>query len=158
MKSLIQIDAALNRGNSGGPLLDSGGRLIGMNTAIASQTGENTGVGFAIPISTLNRVVPQLLKHGRVVRPDIGIARVQETEEGILIATLVPQGAADRAGLKGFRVVRQQRQRRGFIFERSYLDRTVADLVVAINDAPIRTVDDLLTEVEKTCTRGHCLG
>ena len=75
MKSIIQIDAALNRGNSGGPLLDSHGRLIGMNTAIASETGGNTGVGFAIPVDTIRRVIPQLIENGRVVRPDVGITR-----------------------------------------------------------------------------------
>ena len=76
MKSIIQIDAALNRGNSGGPLLDTRGRLIGMNTAIASSTGENTGVGFAIPVDTIKRVVPQLIATGKVIRPEAGISRV----------------------------------------------------------------------------------
>ena len=66
MKSIIQIDAALNQGNSGGPLLNSRSQLIGMNTAIASTTGENTGVGFAVPVSTIARVVPQLIRDGRV--------------------------------------------------------------------------------------------
>ena len=78
MKSIIQIDAALNRGNSGGPLLDSRGRLIGMNTAIASSTGENTGVGFAIPVDTIKRVVPQLITSGKVIRPEAGISRVYQ--------------------------------------------------------------------------------
>ena len=82
MKSIIQIDAALNRGNSGGPLLDSRGQLIGMNTAIASLTGENTGVGFAIPITTIRRIVPQIIQHGRVIRSDIGIAHAVPTEQG----------------------------------------------------------------------------
>ena len=90
MKSIIQIDAALNRGNSGGPLLDSRGRLIGMNTAIASHTGENTGVGFAIPVNTLSRVVPQLISNGRIIRPDLGITRVLQTDHGLVIATLAP--------------------------------------------------------------------
>jgi S1-C subfamily serine protease len=93
MKSIIQIDAALNQGNSGGPLLDSRGRLIGMNTAIASRTGENTGVGFAIPVNNIQRVVPQLIENGRVIRPDIGITRVYQVEQGLVVATCPP---ADR--------------------------------------------------------------
>ena len=76
IKSIIQIDAAINPGNSGGPLLDSHGRMIGMNTAIASKTGESAGVGFAIPVNTIARVVPQLIENGHVRRPDVGIVRV----------------------------------------------------------------------------------
>src|SRR6185369_3531440 len=79
MKSMIQLDAALNRGNSGGPLLDTRGRLIGMNTAIASSTGENTGVGFAIPVDTIKRVAVQLIESGRVLRADAGITHVLPT-------------------------------------------------------------------------------
>jgi len=149
MKSLIQIDAALNRGNSGGPLLDSRGQLIGMNTAIASQTGENTGVGFAIPATTLQRVVPQLIAQGRIVRPDLGVTRVQETEQGVLIASLLEGGAAERAGLRGFRFVRQQHQRGVFVYERTVVDRENADLIVAVDNVPVRNVDELLTETEK---------
>ena len=92
MKSIIQVDAALNRGNSGGPLLGSRGLLIGMNTAIASSTGENTGVGFAIPVNTINRVVPQLIEQGRVIRPVIGIESVYETDHGLVIIRLVREG------------------------------------------------------------------
>ena len=149
MKSLIQIDAALNRGNSGGPLLDSRGQLIGMNTAIASETGENTGVGFAIPATSLQRIVPQLIANSRIVRPDLGITRVQETENGVLIASLLEGGAAERAGLRGFRFVRQQQQRGAFVYERTVVDRDYADMIVAIDGVPVRTVDDLLTETEK---------
>ena len=72
--------------------------MIGMNTAIASKTGESAGVGFAIPINTIARVVPQLIRRGRVIRPEIGIARVYETDRGLLIATITPGGAAERAG------------------------------------------------------------
>jgi len=72
IKSIIQTDAAINPGNSGGPLLDTGGRLIGMNVAIFSKTGQSSGVGFAIPVNLIARVVPQLIANGRVIRPDIG--------------------------------------------------------------------------------------
>jgi len=115
MKSIIQIDAALNQGNSGGPLLDSRGRLIGMNTAIASRTGENTGVGFAIPVNNIQRVVPQLIDNGRVIRPDIGITRVYQIEEGLVIATLAAGGPAEQAGLRGLRLIRQPRRRGPFV-------------------------------------------
>ena len=97
MKQIIQIDAALNRGNSGGPLLDSQGRLIGMNTAIASTTGQNTGVGFAVGANVIHRVVPELIRSGRIIRPDIGITRVMETEQGLLVATLSEKGPAEEA-------------------------------------------------------------
>ena len=149
MKSIIQIDAALNRGNSGGPLLDSRGRLVGMNTAIASSTGQNTGVGFAIPVNTVRRVVPQLIKNGRVIRPDIGITRVYETDRGLGIATLTPGGPADRAGLRGFRIVKNQKRRGPFIYEETRIDRSYADLVTAVDGKPVRTADELLGAVEK---------
>jgi S1-C subfamily serine protease len=71
---VIQTDAAINPGNSGGPLLDSRGRLIGVTTAIASNSGDSAGVGFAIPVDTVQRIVPQILRHGKVVRPSLGAA------------------------------------------------------------------------------------
>jgi S1-C subfamily serine protease len=148
LKSIIQIDAALNRGNSGGPLLDSRGRLIGMNTAIASSTGENTGVGFAIPVNTLARVVPQLIQNGRVIRPDIGITRVLETERGLVVVTLTPGGPAERAGVQGFRVVKTQKRRGPFVYEEQRLDRSQADLIVAVDGKKVRSADDLLSVVE----------
>ncbi|MCO6458684.1 MAG: trypsin-like peptidase domain-containing protein [Pirellulaceae bacterium] len=148
MKSIIQIDAALNRGNSGGPLLDSRGRLIGMNTAIASSTGENTGVGFAIPVNTIKRVVPQLLQNGRVIRADLGITRVYQTDQGLVIATLSPGGPAERAGLQGFRVVRQTNRRGPFVQEEIYIDHSQADLLVALDGQRIKSADDLLEVVE----------
>jgi len=100
LKSIIQIDAAINPGNSGGPLLDAHSRLIGVNTAIASATGQNTGVGFAVPVNTISRVVPQLIANGRVTRPEVGIGKVFQTEKGLLIATLVPGGPAEKALVK----------------------------------------------------------
>lgn len=151
MKSILQIDAALNRGNSGGPLLDSRGRLIGMNTAIASPSGsgENTGIGFAIPASTLERVVPQLIRDGRVIRADAGIAQVYETRRGLLIAQLVEDGPAQKAGLNGFKVVRERAERGGVMFERTYLDRSQADLVVAVDGKRIASADEFLGAIEE---------
>ena len=149
MKSIIQIDAALNRGNSGGPLLDSRGRLIGMNTAIASRSGENTGVGFAIPVNTISRVVPQLIQNGRVIRPDLGITRVLQTDQGLVIATITPGGPAERSGLRGFRIIKNQRRFGPFVSEEVQIDRDYADLIVAIDGQPVKSADDLLSAIER---------
>ncbi|HUY32679.1 MAG TPA: trypsin-like peptidase domain-containing protein [Pirellulales bacterium] len=144
LKSIIQIDAAINPGNSGGPLLDTHSRLIGMNTAIASRTGMSAGVGFAIPVGIIARIVPQLIEKGRVVRPETGIAKVYETDRGLLIAALTPGGPAERAGLRGPRVVRQ---RRGpLVYESTELG--AADLIVAVNATNVTTVDEFLTAIE----------
>ncbi|HEY5315420.1 MAG TPA: trypsin-like peptidase domain-containing protein [Pirellulales bacterium] len=148
MKSIIQIDAAINPGNSGGPLLDSHSRLIGMNTAIASRTGQNTGVGFAIPVTSIARVVPQLIEKGRVVRPEIGIARVYQTERGLLIATLTPGGPAEAAGLRGPRMVRERRRQGPFVYESQSLDRTAADMIVAVDGQKIVSADEFLSAIE----------
>ncbi len=148
IKSIIQIDAAINPGNSGGPLLDGRGRLIGMNTAIASRSGQSSGVGFAIPVNAIARVVPQLIKNGKIIRPETGISRVFQTDKGLLIATLAPNGPAQAAGLRGIQVVKQKKQRGPFIYETETLDRTKADLIVGVNGTPIKTADDFLTTIE----------
>ncbi len=145
---VIQIDAAINPGNSGGPLLDTHSRMIGMNTAIASRTGESAGVGFAIPVNTVAKVVPQLITRGRVIRPDIGISRVYQTDAGLLIAGLVPGGAAERAGLRGPQVIRRQRRQGIFVYEYTVIDRMAADLIVGVNGQPTLTVEDFLNAVE----------
>ena len=147
IKSIIQIDAAINPGNSGGPLLDTHGRLIGMNTAIASSTGQSAGVGFAIPVAVIARVIPQLIEKGRVIRPDSGITRVMQTEDGLVIATMASGGPAEQAGLRGFRLVRQ---RKGGIFnyESLSIDRTAADMIVAVNGEKVVTAGDFLAIVE----------
>jgi S1-C subfamily serine protease len=148
IKSIIQIDAAINPGNSGGPLLDTHGRLIGMNTAIASKTGESAGVGFAIPINTISRVVPQLIANGRVIRPEAGILQVWQTDHGLLILRMAPNGPAERAGLHGVRVVREQKRQGPFVIETQRIDRAAADMIVAIDDKPVRTGDDFLDAIE----------
>ena len=148
LRSMIQIDAAINPGNSGGPLLDSRSRLIGMNTAIASKTGQSTGVGFAIPASTITRFVPQLIEKGRVVRPDLGITRVYETEQGLLIAALAPGGPAEAAGLRGPQVRRDRRRQGPFVYESQQLDRAAADLIVAVDGDRITTADQFLSAIE----------
>jgi len=148
IKSIIQTDAAINPGNSGGPLLDSGSRLVGMNTAIASRTGQSSGVGFAIPVGTLARIVPQLIQRGKVIRPDVGVARVYQTDAGLLVAALAPDGPAERAGMRGFKVVRERKRQGPFVAEFERVDRTGADLIVAVAGEAVRTADDFLSATE----------
>ena len=148
MKQIIQIDASINPGSSGGPLLDSHARMIGMNMAIASSTGDSAGVGFAIPVNTISRVVPQLIRSGRVIRPEIGIAKVYETEQGLLIAMLVPGGPAERAGLHGPRVATQRRRQGPIVYDYQTIDRQAADLIVAVDNQPVRKGDDFLSIIE----------
>jgi S1-C subfamily serine protease len=148
IKSLIQIDAAINPGNSGGPLLDSHARMIGMNTAIASRTGESAGVGFAIPVNTIARVLPQLMKNGRVVRADMGILTVYPTRNGLLIRTLEPGGPAEQAGLRGPQLIVRRKQQGQFVYKYQTVDRSAADLIVAVDGRPVTDADELLTYIE----------
>jgi putative serine protease PepD len=112
IEDLIQTDAAINPGNSGGPLLDSKGRIIGINSAIISPTGASVGIGFAIPVNTAKRILPELISKGYVSYPWIGasiyplipeFARVLglKVERGAVIAEVVAGGPSDKAGLKG---------------------------------------------------------
>jgi S1-C subfamily serine protease len=148
IKQIIQVDAAVNPGNSGGPLLDSSSRMIGMTTAIYSKKGESAGVGFAISANTISRVVAQLIEKGRVVRPEIGIDSVYQTEQGLLISSLTPGGPAERAGLRGPQVVRRRRREGPYVYEYRTIDRAAADLIVAVDGESVRTVDDFLSAVE----------
>jgi S1-C subfamily serine protease len=109
IQDVIQTDAAINPGNSGGPLLDSSGRLIGVNTAIATPTGASAGIGFAVPVDTATLIVPQLIRHGRVIRPGLGIQLREwadnwlrrRGESGVVVYEINPDGAAARAGIRG---------------------------------------------------------
>jgi S1-C subfamily serine protease len=144
IKSIIQIDAAINPGSSGGPLLDAHGRLIGINTAIATTSGQSSGVGFAIPVSLISRVVAQLLKYGHVVRPESGIDKVYQNDKGLLIAEMRSNGPAERAGLRGPKITKT---RRGpFTFNR--IDQSAADLIVAIDDQKVVNAEDFLGYIE----------
>ncbi len=142
IRQVIQTDAAINPGNSGGPLLDSAGRLIGVNTQIVSPSGAYAGIGFAIPVDTVNWVVPALIDKGRLERPTLGItmleaARVRGLEiEGALVVEVVPGSGADRAGLRG-----TYRDRRGRL--------VLGDIIVAVGDSPIRSTDDLALGLER---------
>jgi S1-C subfamily serine protease len=140
MQSLIQTDAPMNPGNSGGPLLDSNSRMIGMCVAIASRTGQSAGVGFAIPIDRIRSFLPELIDHGHIVRADIGIGNVMETGgAGLVIGEMTPEGPAAKAGLKGFRVVTRQERRGPFIVNSRAIDRSQADRVMAFNGDPLHS-------------------
>jgi S1-C subfamily serine protease len=145
IRHLIQTDAAINPGNSGGPLIDSAGRLIGINTAIYSPSGAYAGIGFAVPVDTVNRVVPRLIAHGRYIRPALGISadddvsrRVSERldVEGLLVLEVDTGSPADKAGLRGTRIT---------------VDGTLVpgDILKAIDGQPVRTIYDLHDVLEQ---------
>ena len=148
MKALIQTDAAMNPGNSGGPLLNTSAKMIGMNVAIATQVGQNAGVGFAIPANRIKRMVPDLIAHGKFTRADIGVESVGETPRGLVVVKVTPGGPADRAGLQGFRVVVRQFQRGSTMYEERRVDRDRADLILAVDSQPVKTVEKFLELVE----------
>lgn len=148
MRSLIQIDASINQGNSGGPLLNTRGQLIGMNTAIMSSDGDSAGVGFAIPIGTLTRIVPQLLNNGNVIRAGIGIRRVYETERGLLVVAVVDNGPADLAGLSGFAILTKNFQQGDYTYQQQSLDTSKADLIVGVDGQFVKTADEMLAIIE----------
>ena len=143
IRGVIQTDAAINPGNSGGPLLDSAGRLIGVNTAIYSPSGASAGIGFAIPVDEVNRIVPRLIRDGRITRPTLGVAsandglrRALRAPEGVALVQVAPGGPAARAGLQAY-----ARNRDGSIVP--------GDVITAINDEPVASLDDMLTVLEK---------
>jgi len=133
---VIQTDASINPGNSGGPLLDSAGRLIGVNTAIYSPSGANAGIGFAVPVDTINAIIPQLLKFGKLTRPGLGInilsdqIATQQKIEGVVILGVTPGGSADRAGISGTR----QAPGGGMV---------VGDVIVKLDKVEIKRSSDL---------------
>ena len=149
MKSIIQTDAAMNPGNSGGPLLDTSGRMIGMNVAIATKTGQSAGVGFAIPINRIRKIVPQLIEHGKVVRADIGIIAVNEMDQGLQIVQLNRGGPAERAGLRGWKLVRRDVRRGPFVQTVEQADRSGADIIVAIDGQPIESASAFVEMIEE---------
>jgi S1-C subfamily serine protease len=119
-----------------------------MNTAIASKTGQNTGVGFAIPSNVIARVVPELIANGHVIRPDTGITKVYETEKGLLVAAIQPGGPADQAGLRGFKVVKERKRQGPFVYESTSINRNSADIITAVNGQPALTADDFLSVID----------
>ncbi len=142
IEGVIQTDAAINPGNSGGPLLDSAGRLIGVNTQIVSPSGAYAGIGFAVPADTVNRIVPELIKHGKLIRPGLGVSLVPDAMarrwgiKGLIISKVTRGGAAQRAGLRGVR-------------ETATGHIELGDVVVAVDGTPIETMDHLMDVMEK---------
>jgi S1-C subfamily serine protease len=141
IEGVIQTDAAINPGNSGGPLIDGSGRVVGVNTQIVSPSGAFAGIGFAVPMDTVNRIVPELIKHGKLIRPGLGVSLVPDTMvrrwgiKGLVIGKVWRAGAADKAGLKGARETVNGRVELG-------------DVIVAVGGKPVATVDDLLDVME----------
>src|SRR3954447_4448201 len=137
--NVIQTDAAINPGNSGGPLLDSSGRLIGVNTAIYSPSGSNAGIGFAIPVDIVNRIVPELIRNGRVPTPGIGIVTGDEAVatrlgvEGVVIVRTAPNSPAEKAGLRGVNTS----------------TGALGDVIVGANERQVRRLADLTDEIEQ---------
>jgi S1-C subfamily serine protease len=136
---VIQTDAAINPGNSGGPLLDKSGRLIGVNTSIAttSANGGNIGIGFSIPVDTVNRVATELIRSGESLRPDLGVKLYDERrlrqaryDRGVMIDRVAKGRGAEKAGLKGV------------VYNARGLVAAPGDLIIAINDQPINDVED----------------
>ena len=157
IRHLIQTDAAINPGNSGGPLLDSHGRVIGVNTAIVSPSRASAGVGFAIPVDTVKRVVPELIAYGRYRHPWLGILGYSITpgfakrlglpvEEGILVAKVYRNSPAAKAGIRGARK------------ELIIGNRTVlvgGDIITAIDGHPLKSVDELDAYLEDNTKVGQ---
>ncbi|KTD16284.1 DegP protease [Legionella jordanis] len=135
IRDMIQTDTSINPGNSGGPLLDSKGRLIGMNTAIYSNSGSSAGVGFAVPADDIARIVPQLIKNGRVVLAGIGVQVVEPRiakqlgiKKGLLVADVLANTPAAQAGLRG-------------TLRDSFGRIRLGDVILAINGHPVKNYD-----------------
>ncbi len=144
IRDVIQTDAAINPGNSGGPLLNSLGQLVGVNTAIYSPSGASSGIGFAIPVNTVKRVVPELIQYGRVQTPILGITRVPQPDyyrqlwgiEGVIVLDTVDGSDPDRLGMRGL-----SRANRGRI--------RLGDVIVEVDGQAVRDEDDLASIIEQ---------
>lgn len=144
MDGMVQTDAAMNPGNSGGPLLNTSAEMIGMCVAIRSSVGQNSGVGFAIPIDRIRRFVPELIENGRIVRAYHGIVMVNETNQGLRVAKLAQDGPAEAAGLRAFRVVKRRWREGPVVYEATELDKDYADYILAIDGKSIATHTEFL--------------
>jgi len=144
IRDIIQTDAAINPGNSGGPLLDSGGRLVGMNTMIYSSTGSSTGIGFAVPVNTISRLVPQIIRYGKVIRAGLGISLLEDRVadrigfkgKGVAVLAVARDSEAQRKGVVGIR-----RDRWGRLY--------LGDVIVALNRQAVESYDDLYQVLEQ---------
>jgi S1-C subfamily serine protease len=142
IQGVIQTDAAINPGNSGGPLLDSAGRLIGVNTAIYSPSGASAGIGFAIPVDTVNSIVPELIRSGKITRPGLGIQIAEEQiaerlgVNGVLVVDVAPGSAAAKAGIRPTRREASGRVRLG-------------DIITAVDGKKTESPNELFLTLEK---------
>lgn len=142
IEGVIQTDAAINPGNSGGPLLDSAGRLIGINTQIVSPSGAYAGIGFAVPVDTITRVIPQLIQYGKLMRPGMGISVVPDSIaarwgiEGLIIAHVEPGSPADLAGFRSLQETRLGRIHLG-------------DIITKIDNDSVRIFDDFVRILDR---------
>ncbi|MDX2086083.1 MAG: trypsin-like peptidase domain-containing protein [Candidatus Melainabacteria bacterium] len=151
MENIIQTDAAINPGNSGGPLLDSNGRLIGINTAIFSPSGASAGIGFAIPVNVAQRLANDLMAHGRVIRPYLGVRIGMElspriaqllqlpVEKGLLVSQVGPGTPAAKAGLRGGNQILRLGRRRYLLG---------GDILIEVDGKSIETVDTFINYIE----------
>jgi len=141
IQDVIQTDAAINPGNSGGPLLDSAGRLIGVNTAIYSPSGASAGIGFAVPVDIVNRVVPEIIRYGKVTRPGLGVSIADDRIvarmglKGVLLINIQPGSAAEKAGLIGT--------------SKSGDDIILGDIIESVNNKSVSSYNDLRNEFDK---------
>lgn len=145
IRDVIQTDAAINPGNSGGPLLNSLGQLVGVNTAIYSPTGASSGIGFAIPVNTVKKIVPELITFGRVQTPSMGIAlmppqyadyyRQRAGLSGVIVMDVIEGGSPEREGMRGLRETN-----RGIL---------LGDVIIAVDGDSVENEDDLLNAIEK---------
>jgi 2-alkenal reductase len=137
VKGMIQTDAPINPGNSGGPLLDSTGRLIGVNSAILSGSGASAGIGFAIPVDTVNRVASELIGGGHVPLPGIGIVAANQGEatslgvDGVIVLRTLPDSPAAKVGIEG-----------------ASADGLIRDVITGVNDKPVHSMDELTSAFE----------
>jgi S1-C subfamily serine protease len=143
VEHLIQTDAAINPGNSGGPLLDSAGRLIGINTAIYSPSGTSAGIGFAVPVDTVNRVVPQLIRLGKYVRPSLGLRMEEDLNTRL----------ANALEVRGVVVVRSATAKLAAGLQEATLSRDgsifVGDIITAINGKPVESIRQLALQLDE---------
>ena len=138
INDMIQTDASINQGNSGGPLLDSSAKLIGMNTMIFSTSGSSAGLGFAVPVDTIKQIVPQLIKHGKVIRPGLGIVIATDEEKfriigrmiGLIIKYVDEKGGAAEANLRGM-----TQDNMGRIY--------IGDIITKVNGTEVNSLDDI---------------
>jgi S1-C subfamily serine protease len=142
LKNLIQTDAAINPGNSGGPLLDADGRLIGINTAILSQSGDSAGVGFAVPINSIRRIIPELLSTGKVRRPSPGW-QVVNTDQGPMVLRVQPGSPAERAGIRPIERVFSSSQSGSAFIQKFRRDIDNADLIFKVDGERVRNRDEV---------------